>query len=50
MTPIVEDLALLEFEMAINIANSYEMHSEAKQITKMVAEIFKNSSVCGKGF
>lgn len=27
--------------MAINIANSYEMHSEAKQITKMVAEIFK---------
>jgi hypothetical protein len=27
--------------LAIEIANSYEMHSEAKQITKMISEIFK---------
>jgi len=27
--------------MAIEMANSHDMHSEAKQVTKMVAEIFK---------
>ncbi|MBT9167924.1 MAG: hypothetical protein DDT19_01268 [Syntrophomonadaceae bacterium] len=34
---LAQDLRVL----AINMANSYEMHPEAKQITKMVAEIFK---------
>jgi hypothetical protein len=27
--------------MAVNLANSYEMHAEAKQITKIVADTFK---------
>jgi hypothetical protein len=39
--PNSKELAQDLRDLAINMANSYEMHSEAKQVTKIVAEIFK---------
>jgi hypothetical protein len=39
--PLSKELAQDLRGLAINMANSYEMHAEAKQITKIIAEIFK---------
>lgn len=39
--PYSKELAQELRSLAITMANSYEMHPEAKQVTKMVAEIFK---------
>jgi hypothetical protein len=39
--PLSKELAQDLRVLAINMANSYGMHTEAKQITKVIAEIFK---------